>query len=303
MSTGSVTVRDDLTSPVVDFSRILVATDFSEGARAALECVLAIARSFKSKIHLVHVIPAQLLNYVPPESSIETIGNAKLYGARELERHAAAVDWGDVPHETHLLQGPIWPTLCEMIQTHQIDLIALGTCGKSNQKFTLGSVAEKVFRAADIPTLTAAPREGQTDTAKTELLRLLFATNFKPHAERTGSVAYSLERRLNAQIAALHVVEESSSLIAADRQGIVRDFLVKRMRRGVPQASRQNREPEFLVRFGDPAEQILAAAANANSDLIIVGLRTSTKYAGLLPSPTAYKLVCQSLCPVLTHRK
>lgn len=303
MSIGRATVRDDLTSPDVEFSRILVATDFSDGARAALDCALAIAHSFQSKIYLVHVIPTQLLNYVSPESSAETVANAKLYGAHELERLAASLDWGGVAHETLLLQGPIWPVLCETIQVHKINLIALGTSGKSiNQKFTLGSVAEKIFRMAEIPTLTAAPRASPADATKTEFQRLLFATNFKPHAERAASVAYLLERRLNAQMAALHVVEESRSLIG-ERQEIVRDFIVKRMRRGVPQAHPQSCEPEFLVRFGDPAAEILGAAAQANSDLIIVGLRTSKKSAGLLPSPTAYELVCQSPCPVLTHRK
>jgi nucleotide-binding universal stress UspA family protein len=303
MSTGRATVTDDLTSPVVEFSRILAATDFSDGARAALDCALAIAHSFQSKVYLAHVIPTQLLSYVSPEWSAETVANAELYGAHELERLAASVDWAGVAHETLLMQGPIWPVLRETIQTNQIDLIALGTHGKaSNQKFILGSVAEKIFRMAEIPTLTAAPRMSLADDAKTEFQRLLFATNFKPHAERAASVAYLLERRLNAQIAALHVVEESSSLIG-ESQEIVRDFIVKRMRRGVPQALLQNCEAEFLVRFGEPAAEILGAATQANSDLIIVGLRASKKSAGLLPSPTAYKLVCQSPCPVLTHRK
>ena len=56
MFTGSATVKDDLPLPVVEFARILVATDFSEGARAALECALAMGRRLKSKVFLLHAI-------------------------------------------------------------------------------------------------------------------------------------------------------------------------------------------------------------------------------------------------------
>jgi nucleotide-binding universal stress UspA family protein len=65
----------------------------------------------------------------------------------------------------------------------------------------------------------------------------------------------------------------------------------------------QNCQPEFLARFGEPTTEILDAAAQENSDLIILGLHASKKAAGLLSSPTAYKLVRQSPCPVLTHRR
>src|SRR5258708_39808370 len=75
MSTGRVTTRDDLANPVVQLQRILVATDFSAGACAALDCALSMARRYKGKIFLVHWIP--LLQYVAPVGCDRSFHTAK----------------------------------------------------------------------------------------------------------------------------------------------------------------------------------------------------------------------------------
>ena len=303
MSTNSGTVRDDLTTPVVEFHRILVATDFSRGAHSALLAALAIARSCQSKVYLAHVVPEEVMNYASAETRVDVTARAKEYAAQQLTRLETSVEWGGVAHECILQQGPVWPVLRDTIQSHQVDLLAIGTHGRSsNQKILLGAVADEVFRTAEISTLTVGPRARRISDTKVEFQRLLFATNFTPHAERAAKLAYSLERRLNARIASLHVVEEAAAL-TGERQEIVREFILKRMRRGVPQACLQDCAPEFLVRFGDPATEILRAAEQQPSDLMILGLRAAKKSAGLLPSATAYKLVCQSPCPVVTHRR
>jgi nucleotide-binding universal stress UspA family protein len=61
-------------------------------------------------------------------------------------------------------------------------------------------------------------------------------------------------------------------------------------------------EPEFLTEFGDPAETIMQAARERNAELIVLGIRRVATFAGHLPPATAYKVVCQSRCPVLTIR-
>lgn len=300
MSTGRVIAISHPANPVVQLQRILVATDFSAGARAALDCALGIARRYQSKVFLVHVIP--VLQYVSPESSEEAIQQAKKFAAREMQRLVEDADCAGMVHEEILSGGEVWPLLQDFIKAHAIDLLALGTHGRTaEKKQLLGPVAEEIFRLAECPTLTVGARSEKPPLATDGVHRILYATNFKPHSERAAAFAHSLERGHGAKLTVLHVVEDELPLRESNR-GIIHDFILRRMRKGLPAECVGNCEPEFQVRFGDPAEQILAVAQEQHSDLIILGLRSGTYTPGQLPSAIAYKLVCQAACPVLTTR-
>ena len=300
MLTARATAKNDPASPVAELKRILVATDFSAGARAALDCALGIAKRYQSKVYLVHVIP--VLQYVSPESSEEAVQQARKFAAQEMRRLIVDADCEALVHEEILYGGGVWSLLQEFVKRQAIDLVVLGTHGRAaTKKQLLGPVAEEIFRLAECPVLTVAAQAEKPALASTGVRRILYATNFKPHSERAAAFAHSLEREHGAKLTVLHVVEDQLDSPQAGR-GIIRDFMIRRMRKGLPAACVGNCEPEFQVRFGDVAEQILTVAQEQNSDLIILGLRAGVQAAGQLPSAVAYKLVCQATCPVLTTR-
>ena len=302
MPTGRVTAIDTPTNPVVPLQRILVATDFSAGARAALDCALGVARHFHSQVYLVHVIPAGVLQYVSPEGSEEAIQQARKFAAREMQRLVEDADCAGMVHEEILCGGETWALLQDYIKRHAIDLLVLGTHGRTAaKKQLLGPVAEEIFRLAECAVLTVGARSEKPALATHGVQRILYATNFKPHSERASTFAHSMERELGAKMTVLHVVEGQSDSPQNNR-GIIRDFMIRRMRKGLPAACVGNCEPEFQVRFGDPGEQILSVAREQNSDLIILGLRAGVHTDGQLPSAIAYRLVCKANCPVLTTR-
>jgi nucleotide-binding universal stress UspA family protein len=60
-----------------------------------------------------------------------------------------------------------------------------------------------------------------------------------------------------------------------------------------------------MVQHGEPAEQILAAANQRGADLIVLGVRGMDGLAAMsthLRQATAYNVVVQAPCPVLTVR-
>jgi nucleotide-binding universal stress UspA family protein len=99
----------------------------------------------------------------------------------------------------------------------------------------------------------------------------------------------------------LHAVEEKGDPSQGGHE-IVRDFLVNRLKKVMPAACKNSCEPKFLVRFGEAAHEMLRTAMEQDADLLVLGLRGSPKVAGQLPSATAYELVRQAPCPVLTLR-
>src|SRR6266702_890846 len=272
MSTGRVPISGELQKPAAQLQRILVATDFSDGARAALHCALGIAERFQSKIFLVHVIP--VLPYVSPESSEEALQQARKFASREMRQLLEAADHSGMAHLEILSGGRVWPLLQEYVKRQSIDLVVVGTRGHSlGNNQLLGPVAEEIFRLADCPILTVGAQPQRSALAADGLQRILYATNFKPHSERAGFIAHSLEREHGAKLTILHVVEEQSQPREGS-QGIVRDFMLRRLRKGLPAGCVGKCEPELQVRFGDPGEQILSVARELQSDLIILGLRS-----------------------------
>ena len=302
MSSDSVTGRSDQVRSGEPFQRILAATDFSQTAGFGLDHALALAKQFRAKLYLVHVVPKEMY-FVPPESSSDTIAKAKQYAQKELQGLAISAGLSDVVHEEILGEGQVWPALQDIIESEQIDLVVVGTHGRtSNKKLALGSAAEEIFRVADCAVLTVGRQAKVAKGGTAKFRELLYATNFKPHAERASSAAYFLEHEHAAHLSVLHVVEDANEGSAVGNT-ILRDFLVNRMRKTMPAACLNHCERDFLIRFGEPGEEILQTAKECGANLIVLGLRPTEKLAGYLPSAVAYRIACQAPCPVLTLRR
>ena len=286
--------------PGLQFQRSLVPTDFSSGARGALACARSIAVNFQSKIILLHVIPTDVFELASPKTSLDAVTQARQFAQQQLDRLAGEGESLGIVHETLIAEGSAWSMISETIKSNQIDLVAVGTHGKSDsKKLALGSVAEKIYRMVDCPILTVPAQMEIPSGGKVELQHLLFATNFKPHNERAAAAAHLFESHQKVRLTVLHVVEDSGKS-SSPSQKLVEEFMIKRMRKMLPEDCLERCKPDFVVRFGKPAEEILASAEQLKSDLILLGLRAAPRAAGHLPSPVAYSIVCQSTCPVLT---
>ena len=132
---------------------ILHPTDFSEHSEFAFRLACALARDYKARLVLLHVLPPPIILYgggaVPPDPW-PTIEEAKAR-LRELEGRAHRVRV-----ESQVMEGdPVDMILRAAEETHS-DVIVMGTHGRTAlTRLVLGSVAEAVIRKAPCPVLTA----------------------------------------------------------------------------------------------------------------------------------------------------
>jgi nucleotide-binding universal stress UspA family protein len=141
-------------------ARIMVPTDFSVPADAALDYARDLARQFGASIDLVHV-------FDDPFTSGAFLGDGTMVMPVELrealENHAR--EQLDVRHAVHaatlpgsstaFLLGPPAKRLVERAKEEKADLIVMGTHGRTGLgHLFLGSVAERVVRTATCPVLT-----------------------------------------------------------------------------------------------------------------------------------------------------
>ncbi len=209
-------------------------------------------------------------------------------------------------HEAIIAQGlNVWAAVERTVQDHSIDLIVLGTHGRTGaEKFLLGSVAEEIFRRSPVPVLTIGPcvRSGAHNGGRFN--RVLFATDFTTASVAAAPYALSLAVENRARLVLLHVMRKAES----------RNDDKNRLELSVAEANQQLYEaigygaelegtPEVVVEYGEPAERIVAAAQQRRIDLIVLGVRDAAGRLGAathLERATAHKVVAHAVCPVLT---
>jgi len=124
---------------------VLLATDFSESADAAARVARVYAERFGARLHVLHVP-------WPGEYSV----SALLTDLAESLRSA-------VPVVTAIELGDTAARIVEYARREGIDLIVMGTHGRTGAtRVLLGSVAERVIRAAPCPVLTIPPGDAVT---------------------------------------------------------------------------------------------------------------------------------------------
>ncbi|MEO6776762.1 MAG: universal stress protein [Kofleriaceae bacterium] len=151
-----------MTSPV-QIQRILVPVDFSSNAEAATSYAMLLARALHATITLFHVvdIPPSMVAIVPG-ASIEgdlaaNTADAELRIAALANTLQAGLAPGDVAIELATAVVPA-DSAAEAIVAYAargFELIVMGTHGRTGwSHLVVGSVAERVLRAAACPVMT-----------------------------------------------------------------------------------------------------------------------------------------------------
>ena len=145
---------------MISLKHILVATDFSEAAETALGYGRALARNFTATLHVVHVVASVSRAAYGAEGYFATMPDLQ----QEIEDAARAqlddllIDNDQPPLPTRrVLLTSHAPALAivEYAGREHIDLIVTGTHGRGAVgHWLMGSVAERVVRAAPCPVLT-----------------------------------------------------------------------------------------------------------------------------------------------------
>jgi len=295
----------------LSLKNVLYATDFSATSEAALPFAAAICRTFASTLHIAHVLSDTSLllmtggvDYV----SLGTVYDAAQTDAEEKIQQVVA-RLGDIPSKTYVAHGPVWTRLSTIVGENEIDLIVVGTHGRTGLgKLLLGSVAENILRHASCPVLTVGPRAlgwakflqahsqgGEQGPADLDLRSIVFATNFSPASLSVAPVAIALAERCGARLTLMHVFENYTNL--EHPPGPI-ETGVNRLQAAIPGNASLAYNPEILMEFGSASERILNTAVKRNADLIVLGARPASGTTHL-PWSTVHQVVANASFPVL----
>ncbi len=146
---------------------VLAATDFSEVSQRAVVEGLWVARQASAEFHLMHSIdyrnddllnsfdqPATLFPVEPLRRDIQAAAQ------KRLEAIAESLALDGVKLHLHVVWGTSWQEVGRLAQQFNIDLVALGTVGRSGIKGVfLGNTAERILTTCDCSILAVKPAD------------------------------------------------------------------------------------------------------------------------------------------------
>jgi nucleotide-binding universal stress UspA family protein len=159
-----LTVRDvETVLALEDYEDVMVPTDGSEDAGVAVEHALALAAVGDATLHAVNVVDVGSLaasaGDAPVTGMLERFEEAGEEATSEVAEQARAAG---IATETAVVKGSPGHALLEYADDHDVDLVAMGTTGRTGlDRYLLGSTAERVVRHADAPVLAVNARNGK----------------------------------------------------------------------------------------------------------------------------------------------
>jgi nucleotide-binding universal stress UspA family protein len=278
------------TTDSLALKRLLCATDFSDGAAAALDVAVALARPFQGEIRIVHVRPAPVPSGSPMAGMAHGPGideKNPTHLMQDLDQCGQAARASGLAAQTAVLQGDPPDQIVREARCTAADIIVMGrhSQGGSNP-WVLGSVAERVLKKAPCPVVVGRPfprHRGERPR------RVLCGLDLGETSPSTLKSAVAITNALRADLHVLHVVADGETERA--RLAVAATVASEPTTTGL--------HVQASVAAGVPYEEILAVAHENETDLIVVATHGGGVVDRQFLGSTTLHLVRQAECPVL----
>ena len=264
--------------------RLLIPTDDSDGAIAGARRGIALASRTGSEVHVLSVVETDAAG--PSELDDVTAEALEARAEETVERVADMVREydPDLGVRTTVKRGTPFQTIREYANRREIDVIAMGTKGRTGiDRLLLGSVTENVLRTARTPVLAVPPNaeDAAVDDAVEDVAfdDLLLPTDGSDGAAIATEWGIALAETLDSRVHALYSVD-TSPFSQVREPGDVIGALEDRGDRAVGKvrelATDTGVSVSSSIATGSPANVILSYAADHGIDVIVMGTHGRT---------------------------
>ncbi len=297
------------------FDKTLVAVDESQQASWALQAAIELAQRLAAQLALVHVGPEHQASATDQEQERKS---------EKLLRRLKSI----VPESINTVAvsrtGNPVTEIISAAQDLDTDLIFMGTHGRGRiQQLFLGSTTEGVARWAPCPLITVRramngtssqpqrPSDPELDKGglpkKEFFRRIMIAVDASEPALAALASGLEIAHRTGAEVAVVHVANtvypwlpELGDTGLAPRSEIRRrgQILLDRILADLPTTE----NCETILRDGEPAKEILAAANEWKADLIVLGTQGFSHFEQFVLGSVANAIMRGARCPVMAVR-
>jgi nucleotide-binding universal stress UspA family protein len=270
----------------LQFSTIVVATDFTDTASSALRYAQAVALRHKSVLVVVHVIDP--VSYAFPEG-IPEYAAADEAARDELWKIEEETRQHGIPVHSVVESGIVFERILQAIEDHHADLLVLGTRAKTGiGRAALGAVARRLIAKAGCPVLTVPPNSEAHLPWAGHWGHVLVATDFS--AASLSAVGHA-QRIAYEQLMVVHAADETS--------GNDCKRYIEQLRFLAPVNESHTLPVEHIVSPGAAVKVISENAKSFRADLVVLGSPGVELAEEDFQTSTVLQVVSQVDCPVL----
>ena len=288
---------------------ILCPIDFSEFSVSAYQHALSVAEHYQAKLvaqHIVEMWRHPSADFAASAGVYEEYSQAlHESGKKELQEFVENHTHDEIQPELVVQIGVAADSIVSLAQLQKADVIVMGTHGRRGfDRLMLGSVTDRVMRTAPCPVLAASkpphrsPAAGKERRHVHHLSRILFCADFSENSERALRYAISATAEYDAELTLLHVLEGVPSPAKTEEATAA----VERLDKLIPPEGRKSLKIGTVVRIGKPYAQIIQLAMEAQTDLVIMGVRGRGALDVAVFGSTTYRVMQLGSCPVLAVR-
>jgi len=280
---------------------VIYATDFSSCSQNAGKYATMVAGKFNADLLAAH---AFVLTAPAMEAEAEAGPAVKSAQRKDLETALAAVvrQFGEglqraVPV---LLEGDPCERIPHLAEQNAPSLIVLGTHGRGRiARGIVGSVAERILRATTWPSLTVGPAVPDCGPACAPFRRILYATGLSAAAARGAPYALAMAQAFDASLDVLHVVHPED-IEHPDRFSEIQNRFYAALEELVPRQTDDIRNPRGFVDVGSAHVRILEHIKEFQVDLLVLSIRKSSHLWLESRLSSAFQIIANAPCPVMT---
>ena len=274
------------------FERILVATDFSQGAGAALDRALRMPLGSNARIDLLHVIP-DLRPAVEEGEAITAL-------LAEVDRAQAAAPTSSVRIAGNCVRGAPYVEIIRAARARDAELIVVGVHGKRRfRDLFVGSTASRIVRSGDLPVLLVRT------AAVGPYRRALVAAALMDADAQLFQIARKVGIERPDVVHAVHVPFEAFQAGTAGARDTLRtDYCTAASTRlkSLLDTIAPAAQCQMTVRTGDARAVILEEARRSGAELLICGTHARVGIAHALLGSVAETMIAAAPCDVLVTR-
>jgi nucleotide-binding universal stress UspA family protein len=218
---------------------------------------------------------------------------------KHLEPLAERARQAGVNCEILVRQGIAPRLIVECAHEKNADRIIVGTrCPGTIGKILLGSVAEEVLRASEVPVCVVGPDVVNKAFQGFKIKTVLSATSLGQDCFAPVALAAQIALEEGARLILLHVMKasEKADILARRTLGQIEEDLKSL----VPPEIRSQIVIEPMVVPGEAFEEILFQAKTQHADLLVLGAQGASVVSTLTRTGVVYKVLAHAPCPVLT---
>ena len=285
---------------------ILCPVDFSEFSVNAYEYAQSLAWHYKAALFLQHVLYPFYSNFAGFGSGTASYEKCcqqlRADGQQKLQEFETRYERAGIRPQCLVQDGWVTDLILSLAEAQAVNLIVMGTHGlRGIDRLMLGSVTEMILRRARCPVLAVRKPPHHVissvrDPEPVHLRKMLLCTDFSDHARHASKYALSMAKEYGAELTLLHVLEDvpkSTDLESATEK------VSKELEESIVPNAGEGCIVKVMVRIGKPYQQIIQLTLEAQTDLVVMGVRGRGALDTAVFGSTTYRVIQLGSCPVL----